>query len=418
MTLDQERKQIISPLVLVVGMHRSGTSLLGSLLPACGITMPGTLIKGDHNNPEGYYERSDISDLQEQLLIDLERWWPSAHGMLELPKGWLQTDITQQATKSLSSILQQEYKQHSTPWAIKDPRTSLLLPMWRKICRQLKIPLRILLAVRDPREVMVSLVQRDQVYTGMDAWRAQQLWWRHNAQVIRDCQGLPFNVVSYSNWFDPETADLQLQQLAPAKSDLQRQQARTAIRPQHRRSHRQSAPVALHPSVQSMYHRLHAAALEPEPGNGLLHWLEQHSPPPSIPPAKSKRFRLRRWWNQKLHKDDQFRGLNHPWAYFASMRIGSEPEAIQKQIKQWMSNGFNTDELKHAAALPGTAPIAATPTSSANSTAYINEQNIEPGKTSIAQLLTLVQQPKVFDRDRQRVILLRQFGINAVWLAA
>ena len=49
-----------APLLLIVGMHRSGTSLLGSLLPCLGIPMPGELIEGDIHNPEGYYERSDI----------------------------------------------------------------------------------------------------------------------------------------------------------------------------------------------------------------------------------------------------------------------------------------------------------------------------------------------------------------------
>ena len=52
------------PLTLIVGMHRSGTSLLGSILPASGIAMPGKLIKGDSNNPEGYFEREDITEIQ------------------------------------------------------------------------------------------------------------------------------------------------------------------------------------------------------------------------------------------------------------------------------------------------------------------------------------------------------------------
>ena len=76
-----------APLTLVVGMHRSGTSLLGSLLPACGIAMPGSLLDGDAHNPEGYFERADVTALQEELLIDLERWWPSPEGMQPLPTG-------------------------------------------------------------------------------------------------------------------------------------------------------------------------------------------------------------------------------------------------------------------------------------------------------------------------------------------
>ena len=86
-----------APLILVVGMHRSGTSLLGSILQALGIAMPGPLIPGDHNNPAGYFERSDITALQEELLIDLQRWWPSEAGTLQLPRGWLATPRAQRA---------------------------------------------------------------------------------------------------------------------------------------------------------------------------------------------------------------------------------------------------------------------------------------------------------------------------------
>ena len=69
--LNEQSPHANPPLILITGMHRSGTSLLGSILPACGVTMPGPLISGDHNNPEGYFERSDITEMQEQLLIDL-----------------------------------------------------------------------------------------------------------------------------------------------------------------------------------------------------------------------------------------------------------------------------------------------------------------------------------------------------------
>ena len=57
-----------APLILVVGMHRSGTSLLGSILQALGVALPGPLIPGDPHNPAGYFERSDITALQEEPL--------------------------------------------------------------------------------------------------------------------------------------------------------------------------------------------------------------------------------------------------------------------------------------------------------------------------------------------------------------
>jgi hypothetical protein len=113
-------------------MHRSGTSLLGSLLPACGIAMPGPLIPGDTHNPEGYFERADVTTLQEQLLIDLERWWPSPQGHQPLPEGWLQSATGQQALDTLVALLKPELTRQQGNWAIKDPRSSLLLPLARR----------------------------------------------------------------------------------------------------------------------------------------------------------------------------------------------------------------------------------------------------------------------------------------------
>jgi hypothetical protein len=112
-------------------MHRSGTSLLGSLLPACGISLPGPLIPGDTHNPEGYFERSDVTALQEQLLIDLERWWPAPRGMQPLPEGWLHSARGQRALAELIALLRAEHERQQGPWAIKDPRSSLLLPLWK-----------------------------------------------------------------------------------------------------------------------------------------------------------------------------------------------------------------------------------------------------------------------------------------------
>ena len=267
-----------SPLLLIVGMHRSGTSLLGSLLPACGIAMPGPLIPGDTHNPEGYFERADVTALQEQLLIDLERWWPAPRGMQPLPESWLESPLGQQGLANLIALLQPEAERQGGPWAIKDPRSSLLLPLWIAACQQLGIPLKLLLAVRDPAEVMVSLVRRDQAATGMDGWRAQRLWWHHNAQVLRQGRDLPLQVVSYSHWFEQRSALGQLKQLAPTISPEQRHQALQAIKPQHRRSRRQPLPARLAPPVLELYQHLERLALRPSQRSATEQWLDQQPP--------------------------------------------------------------------------------------------------------------------------------------------
>ena len=190
-------------LILVVGMHRSGTSLLGSLLPQIGIPLPGELIDADQHNPEGYFERRDITALQEQLLFDLDRWWPSQNGVQPLPLSWREHPASERLVAQLRQLLAAEMSRHAGPWAIKDPRTSLLLPLWRRVAAELGLPLKVVLCLRDPAEVSTSLLRRDRLSAGMTAWRAQQLWWRHTLQVLLDSQGLPLHVLHYGRWFRP-----------------------------------------------------------------------------------------------------------------------------------------------------------------------------------------------------------------------
>ena len=169
-------------------MHRSGTSLLGGILQRLGVELPGETIAGDQNNPEGYFEWDAVVALQERLLIDLQRWWPAAEGTLAMPEGWLQHPATRQTYAQLRALLEVARDQQERLWAIKDPRSSRLLPLWVELCRELAIPLRLLLAVRDPAEVVTSLVRRDGPLVGMDVNRAQQLWWLHNLEVITVAQ--------------------------------------------------------------------------------------------------------------------------------------------------------------------------------------------------------------------------------------
>ena len=284
-----------APLHLIVGMHRSGTSLLGSLLPDCGITLPGALIPGDTHNPEGYFERADVTALQEQLLIDLERWWPAPRGMQPLPEGWLESPRGQKALADLIAVLRAERDQQHGPWAIKDPRSSLLLPLWKAACQQLEIPLQLVLAVRNPSEVMVSLVRRDQAATGMDGWRAQRLWWHHNAQVLLDGQDLPLQVLSYSHWFEPQKALQQLQALAADKAPAElRAVLASTVKPSHRRSHSQALPSGLAPQVKHLHKRLEALALDSCQRDSVLGWLEQQPELPAVAPLPRLRSRVKR----------------------------------------------------------------------------------------------------------------------------
>ena len=230
-----------SPLVLVLGMHRSGTSLLGGVLQHLGLALPGEVIGADQHNPAGYFEWDQIVAIQEDLLIDLERWWPSEQGCLPLPSEWMLHPATLAARQQIRALLAAEQGLQQGPWGLKDPRCSRLLPLWIDLAQDLNLPLRLVLACRDPSEVVESLLHRDREITGMDYNRAQRLWWIHNTDVLQGAAAarLPVTVIDYGRWFS--TPDQQLSLLLEALPELQpspeqKQQALASVRPDLRRS--------------------------------------------------------------------------------------------------------------------------------------------------------------------------------------
>jgi hypothetical protein len=92
---------------------------------------------------------------------------------------------------------------------------------------------------------------------------------------------------------------------------------------------------------------------------------------------------------------------------------------VEQRIQHWQSHGFNHEELSHGSALPICAPCASPQQLlelSGGWSTTVNDADIEAGPASAAMLLSLAKQRQVFDRNRTRVGLLRQFGVPAFWL--
>lgn len=353
------------PLILLVGLHRSGTSLAGSLLAELGVPLPGPLIDGDRHNPEGYFERADVTDLQERLLIRLGRWWPSQAGVRPLPAGWLDHPATREAAQELGALLDGETERHSTPWAIKDPRTSLLLPLWRLLAAERGLPLRLVLCLRDPAEATTSLVDRDRKAAGMTPWRAQQLWWRHNVQIVLDGRGLPLLVLPYDRWFQGAAqARAQLENLALFCRDrpLDPQEERRAlarIRPEHRRSLRgRLGRWPTHPRLRWLQRRLLAQADARSPRPALEAGLADAPLPLTLPGIGLARAWRHGWRPVSFPITPR----SHPWAAAALALQGGHQGGARVQLARWKaSGGPSTTELALLALGPETAiPPAST----------------------------------------------------------
>ncbi|MHB0889536.1 glycosyltransferase [Acidithiobacillus sp.] len=253
-------------------MHRSGSSLLGSICASLGINMGSRLIPPDQHNPAGYWEDADLVAIQENLLEALQQAWHGPRGPDPFPSRWWLGESARPYREALDGLLGAVVA-NSGDRSFKDPRTSRFLPLWRDLLPKHRLEPCFLLAVRDPREVLVSLMRRN----GMDLRHALRIWIRYNLDAIRDSEGSIHFVVDYARWFTE--GDAQLSALAavlsiPLDEEERRRIRSERIRPDLRRS---TTPIDLPPWTGAIYDELRALAgrpLQPADFGPVLQTLE------------------------------------------------------------------------------------------------------------------------------------------------
>ncbi len=138
--------------LVVLGMHRSGSSMLTRLINLMGAYFGSedASLGFDDANPKGYWERKDVLWANEAIL----QW----HGCTwDCVADWNfeQTrDLPAEVLHRMRSIILG--MDGFRPWVMKDPRMCLTLPCWRPL---LEVPVAVLLH-RDPLEIANSLKRR------------------------------------------------------------------------------------------------------------------------------------------------------------------------------------------------------------------------------------------------------------------
>lgn len=137
-------------IIVLLGMHRSGTSYVSKLLYEMGISMGDRLLSGDWSNPDGHYEDIDFLTFHKKIL---DRSNLSPYLTESFPLDIREEDV------ACANLLLQKKSQDKTSWGWKDPRTILFLPFWRSI-----IDNGIYIVVfRKPEDVVHSLLRRQKI---------------------------------------------------------------------------------------------------------------------------------------------------------------------------------------------------------------------------------------------------------------
>ena len=180
--------------VLVAGMHRSGTSAVTRVLASLGCDLPNTLMEADSNNAMGYWESTEIADLNDAILVSAGSSWDDWEAF---NPQWHASPIAEDFHERARAVLTSEFGD-SRLFVLKDPRICRLLQFWKEALDRIGAVTVVALPVRNPLEVAASLRARDAI----DPSIGVLIWLRNVLDAEASSRGLPRAFTRYEDVLD------------------------------------------------------------------------------------------------------------------------------------------------------------------------------------------------------------------------
>ncbi|MCK4257687.1 MAG: sulfotransferase [Halanaerobiales bacterium] len=156
--MDKNQKVIV-----VLGMHRSGTSMTAGILTKLGVDMGKKLLGGGRGNPKGHFEDLEFLSLNRDILRTVGGNWqnPPDKEVILVQKERFKERIRELFEKRTSEI-----------WGWKDPRTSLTIELYMPFLFNPYF----IVCYRDSLAIAQSLRQREnmEIETGINLAKIYQ----------------------------------------------------------------------------------------------------------------------------------------------------------------------------------------------------------------------------------------------------
>ena len=175
-------------------MHRSGTSAVTRVLASLGCDLPNTLMEADSNNAMGYWESTEIADLNDAILVSAGSSWDDWEAF---NPQWHASPIAEDFHERARAVLTSEFGD-SRLFVLKDPRICRLLQFWKEALDRIGAVTVVALPVRNPLEVAASLRARDAI----DPSIGVLIWLRNVLDAEASSRGLPRAFTRYEDVLD------------------------------------------------------------------------------------------------------------------------------------------------------------------------------------------------------------------------
>lgn len=179
--------------IFVLGMHRSGTSLVSGLLRTLGVEFgpDSELIPPSQYNMKGFFEHVGLGGINVELLVKYGGDWYAPPVFLP---GWEESEALADLRNRALERVEANFGGKEL-WGFKDPRTCLTFPFWRKI---LKDQVKVVVVGRNPIDSARSLQDVQKIL----ASEASELWFKHMVAAFQGSVGIPRHVVFYEDFLE------------------------------------------------------------------------------------------------------------------------------------------------------------------------------------------------------------------------
>ena len=185
-----EKKQPARQAILVLGMHRSGTSAITRVLSLLGADLPAKLLEPVPGvNDTGFWESAKLVDIHDRMLAAAGSAWDDPR---EFPAAFFETAAGKSFSDEILGVLEEDFSDSSL-FVIKDPRICRFVPFWMSLLENFGAEPLPLLLNRNPLEVAASLARRDD----FDTSKSLILWLRHLLDMEKATRGMPRAFMDY-----------------------------------------------------------------------------------------------------------------------------------------------------------------------------------------------------------------------------
>ncbi len=141
-------------LVLVLGFHRSGTSLITKSLECLGVELGPLANWSAPDNPSGFWEDREILALDQVIMAAAGGSWDTLGDLV----------FTHEIIRNFAPVARRiaANRLREMPlWGLKEPRMCRLLPFWRPIFNDVADKVSVVHVTREPGDVARSLLRRN-----------------------------------------------------------------------------------------------------------------------------------------------------------------------------------------------------------------------------------------------------------------